>query len=276
MKFDIDFSPLKNLANQLNIVVNEHDLIDLMTQEDHQRLSMGIEIDASLIDWTQNLFIQNDQVVFLHIKDNRSTRITDLNFPRKLKRYHFWNCSTLKEMVSKGKEDKYVFSKSSSPVFLVDVKNKNNDRRRLQACLNCIHQSGIKRTISEKYPSHEQILKFMKDKEIEIKKNARSQYLASTGYTQNWSDISFKLRKNRNWTCSSCKVSLTERYSFCLDVHHINGNKADNRIENLSVLCKICHSEQPNHEHMKLEKGWDRHKNIIITKRRNNSTHEEI
>lgn len=32
-----------------------------------------------------------------------------------------------------------------------------------------------------------------------------------------------------------------------LELHHINGNRTDNRLENLQVLCPNCHSLQPNH-----------------------------
>lgn len=32
-----------------------------------------------------------------------------------------------------------------------------------------------------------------------------------------------------------------------LELNHINGNHADNRIENLQILCPNCHSLQPTH-----------------------------
>lgn len=32
-----------------------------------------------------------------------------------------------------------------------------------------------------------------------------------------------------------------------LELHHINGNHYDNRIENLQILCPNCHSQTPNH-----------------------------
>jgi hypothetical protein len=267
MKYDIDFTCLSNLANSLDVIVDSSIIIDLASEETIAELSNGIEIDSNSIDWSKECFVCHDQVVFLHIKDNRSTSIFDLRFPEKLKRYHFWNCSTLSDMRAKGKEDKYVFSKSIDPVFLVDTKNKTNDKRKLQACWNCIQQSGIQKTIDNRFPSHEQILLFMKNKEVDIKRKARSQYLANTGYTNNWKELSYELRKNNNWTCSNCKVHLTQKYSFCLDVHHINGIKSDNTSSNLKVLCKICHSDQPGHEHMKLEKDWNQCHSIIMQKR---------
>ena len=32
-----------------------------------------------------------------------------------------------------------------------------------------------------------------------------------------------------------------------LELHHINGNKFDNRIENLQILCPNCHSFTDNY-----------------------------
>lgn len=45
--------------------------------------------------------------------------------------------------------------------------------------------------------------------------------------------------------CHWAKISQDGRLPLELD--HINGNKSDNRIENLRVLCPNCHSLKPTH-----------------------------
>ena len=69
---------------------------------------------------------------------------------------------------------------------------------------------------------------------------------------------------NRGLTKKSLAL-LAEKVGYCeqcgahgsglrLDVHHRNRNRRDNRLENLTVLCRQCHMQ----EHAKAgETGWD-------------------
>ena len=43
--------------------------------------------------------------------------------------------------------------------------------------------------------------------------------------------------------CEICSISGEE---VTLELHHINGNHYDNRLENLQILCPNCHSKTPN------------------------------
>lgn len=45
----------------------------------------------------------------------------------------------------------------------------------------------------------------------------------------------FKLKDKK---CSMCGYS---EYEFCLDIHHIDFNSNNNSIENLDILCCLCH-----------------------------------
>ena len=38
-----------------------------------------------------------------------------------------------------------------------------------------------------------------------------------------------------------CDICGYEEYDFCLDLHHLDGNPQNNKIENIKVLCVICH-----------------------------------
>jgi Zn finger protein HypA/HybF involved in hydrogenase expression len=44
-----------------------------------------------------------------------------------------------------------------------------------------------------------------------------------------------------------CEVCGLDGKELTLELHHINGNHFDNRIENLQILCPNCHSKTPNY-----------------------------
>ncbi len=71
-------------------------------------------------------------------------------------------------------------------------------------------------------------------------------YLVSDGYSFNWTFLSRKFRESKNFTCEKCGFSPDPKVpeeKACVHVHHRNGNKLDNRINNLECLCAVCHAE---------------------------------
>ena len=51
------------------------------------------------------------------------------------------------------------------------------------------------------------------------------------------------LKENR---CEICGITEWQGKSIQCELHHINGNPTDNRIENLQILCPNCHSQTDN------------------------------
>lgn len=52
----------------------------------------------------------------------------------------------------------------------------------------------------------------------------------------------------KEWKCEKCGITDWMGEDITLELHHINGNHFDNRLENLQMLCPNCHSQTPTHK----------------------------
>ena len=57
----------------------------------------------------------------------------------------------------------------------------------------------------------------------------------------------------KQWKCEKCgNEGVWEGEELVLELHHINGNHYDNRLENLQILCPNCHSQTDNFRDRKI------------------------
>ena len=85
-------------------------------------------------------------------------------------------------------------------------------------------------------------------------------------YTEDWENISREYRASVGWGCEKCGVILNKHKNL-LHTHHKNGVKGDNSASNLTELCILCHSEEPNHGHMAKSVTLEKRNKIIRLRR---------
>lgn len=80
-------------------------------------------------------------------------------------------------------------------------------------------------------------MKHFTDKEV---------FVQDSNYKCSWRLRERLLKYRDSRKCDNCGHSIWLGNPIPLEVHHINGNNLDNRLENLQVLCPNCHALTEN------------------------------
>ena len=214
------------------------------------------------------LLVHRNRPVFVYIRDHTFSQGT-IKFPEGGKKIHFAVCSTLKEMQRTGRFPRYRMTENDNNLYLVDVREGSRYVERdvrLFPCQNCLGQlryrcfdfsspRDIKSKIVEEFDAREAFDFLSQHFDIFRQQMAgRPSATSPTGYPRDWNRISRDIRESCGFTCQGCGVKL-KRSSHLLDVHHKDGDKRNNRDDNLICLCKLCHADQSAHGHYTLSSG---------------------
>lgn len=90
------------------------------------------------------------------------------------------------------------------------------------------------------------------------------------GFDEGWSGTNTKkfirnyLIEKNNYKCERCGWGQRNPYSglIPLQLHHIDGNYKNNKIDNLQILCPNCHSLTDNYKNMNKDSVRERNKYI--------------
>lgn len=79
------------------------------------------------------------------------------------------------------------------------------------------------------------------------KEKPASFYLKEKSYVKT-SSLKWKLFSEglKEYKCEKCGCTIWNGQQLALQLHHINGDDTDNRLENLQILCPNCHSQTDN------------------------------
>jgi 5-methylcytosine-specific restriction endonuclease McrA len=69
------------------------------------------------------------------------------------------------------------------------------------------------------------------------------------------SKLSKRLVENKliEYKCNSCGIADYNNQAISLELNHIDGNRANHKLENLELLCPNCHSQTPTYRSKKLK-----------------------
>ena len=180
-------------------------------------------------------------------------------------KYHLAYCQTLNHMELNGRlKVRYVVTQRTDGKFLIDLIDKysgaysQSDRLcEMDVCKNCLSK------LSKIYPA-DTIFNFNQFSLNQFIKKYNTQHtkkpihtpksMPKNEYPKTWFRTSKVLREQKNYKCTECHKDY--RNDKGNSVHHKDGCKWNNNLNNLEVLCIHCHSKKPGHAKLKYSKNY--------------------
>ncbi len=189
--------------------------------------------------------------------------IRDQNVVYQPYKFHLSDCRTLRDMRAANRYERYVVASRNDGQFVVNsFKNgiliEKDEEQRLAVCRNCLGElraAGIGDYSVSDFSLAEYFARF--GTRIQVSKiPAHNEFTAPLNqYPTEMGEFSEEIREFLQWHCEECGVNLGAHRKF-LHVHHINGQKNDNRTGNLQALCIGCHAQLPKHHHLKYKADY--------------------
>lgn len=161
-------------------------------------------------------------------------------------KFHLTKCETIQKFISSGRFNvRYEWSNASINDLIDKTTGKKYEDQDLDYCHNC--KKEILNSIESTSDFHE-ILRDSHQLEEEVKVDL-------FGYVKGWKKFSREYRKKSGYCCDSCgvfaKQPLHEKY---WQVHHLDGDKTNNKDRNLQCLCILCHANVDSHHHQNFQR----------------------
>lgn len=86
-----------------------------------------------------------------------------------------------------------------------------------------------------------------KGQKSDPKRKTALEYIESTcvkSHTLKEKLIQDKIKERK---CEECKRKIWNGKPISLELHHVDGNRFNNKFNNLQILCPNCHSQTPNY-----------------------------
>ena len=219
------------------------------------------------------LVYKENHLAILYIQNSKSSREElESNRPySNTPKFHLTWCTAVDRMYRNKRFERFVLSQAESNLFRVESGEDEFGERhmldniRLFPCKYCLGELRYRGYVHEKLSREQrdrhvetfQIKDFLAENygtlvswKILPKNHAR--YSRTGGYSSNFAEISRRIRRKYNWTCTKCGVRMTDMKEG-LHTHHVNGVQNDDRLENLQVLCALCHKHVDKfHAHMEI------------------------
>ena len=144
-----------------------------------------------------------------------------------------------KELLEENVKDCYSFSELCKRLGL---KHRGSNPKTLRRKLN-EYNIDYSHFIGQRWNTNPQNPVYIRTYSKSLSENSS----LSSGHVKK---LLFKIGLKEN-KCECCGISSWKGKPLQCELHHINGDPTDNRIENLIILCPNCHSQTDNFRNKK-------------------------
>ena len=253
---DLKFSEFKTFLNA----------VESITSEKLAEAKRLLETEGKNIDDISDIFVNDNGELFEILPDGSlvrvnlyiATKVVD-NYTlkyiqsRDLYKYHIYKCTTISNMFNSGRKHRYKINSRDDGTFYYTFTDYNGyvlktvENQKLNICKNCLKKFLYKNYVSDSDVANFNLKDFHKQNknffDFDTSSMEKGEYAKANVYSRKWTEISNQIKSKRDYSCEECgwrpKNSYEKRF---IHTHHQNGDKTNNRDDNLKVLCIKCHS----------------------------------
>ena len=242
---------------ELFSAVEKFRIFDFSKLTNIQEFEEGKGLDTDLSD----IFQTNERELFVLLKDGsiRKTVIhivdissyweKDWEHPK----FHIYNCKTVEQMRQNQRGHRYKVSGRRDGQFFL-IKKDKEWYEPLKICSHClkIFNEKFKQDKNKKTFKIKDYLNKTFSSDVPKINMELDICTVPNRYSDCWPEISERRKEQENYKCEKCRIDLSrKKYKKFLHTHHVDGNKANNTKENLTVLCIECHAKEFSHSHIR-------------------------